>query len=478
MAKRINSQKDLYEKRNTDDVFGRVVIAGLLDALNAELFYSQVWENGREEIIHVPFFYTMAHSGERFIQDNYMFFKDLCKGNLKIDGSFDIIPRGVISLMSSSIEAGSITNRFVLGEYVRPDEDGIPRTYVSYLYSLPTKMSFDCKILVDNNITLFKLQSQINEAFYKNKSFKTTYRGLTIRCRYGIPENQQWQKPVEYKMGVQDSTVMEIGFSIDVETFQPMFDPTTEQLKGNTIKSFGYEVSLDKSKKAQSIGTRDSFNQLYAGASSSDGKGEEKGYIYPRYSYSGNRYAAGRTLSLAWHYDKVYGEMKTISIYYKEEGKEEVHIKTTPNNMVYDWTIPYDFIDEEERRDISLTISSLNEEDIITMPEIEVLPDMDKGLITEESFFVVNQGLLAVLDNTKVVASISYPSKSNPNNLVEHDVTLNIRNGMVDLDRPVILEQNKPLTYRGKRGFKKVDIIIQDTQNKDISCTIEDIIIE
>ena len=170
--------------------------------------------------------------------------------------------------------------------------------------------------------------------------------------------------------------------------------------------------------------------------------------------------------------------MKTISLYYKEEGKEEVHIKTTSNNMVYDWTIPYDFIDEEERRDISLTISSLNEEDIITMPEIEVLPDMEKGLITEESFFVVNQGLLAVLDNTRVVATISYPSKSNPNNLVEHDVILNIRNGMVDLDRPVILEQNKPLTYRGKRGFKKVDIIIQDTQNNDISCVIEDIIVE
>ena len=50
--------KQLFEKRNTSDVFTRLIIMGILRILNMKLKYTQVWEDDEEhtEEITVPFF--------------------------------------------------------------------------------------------------------------------------------------------------------------------------------------------------------------------------------------------------------------------------------------------------------------------------------------------------------------------------------------------------------------------------------------
>nr|DAS44807.1 MAG TPA: hypothetical protein [Caudoviricetes sp.] len=98
---------------------------GLLRILNMKLKYTQVWEDDEEhtEEITVPFFYDFSGgsvTSERFIQDNYLnFTDDECTemGLKKIDGDFKPIPYGVITLGSTSIDAGNISNRFVMGQY-------------------------------------------------------------------------------------------------------------------------------------------------------------------------------------------------------------------------------------------------------------------------------------------------------------------------------------------------------------------------
>jgi hypothetical protein len=72
MPKTKVKQKQLYENRNTSDVFSRLVIMGLLRVLNKKLIYQQVWhddEDGIENIV-VPFFYDFtggSATSERFI---------------------------------------------------------------------------------------------------------------------------------------------------------------------------------------------------------------------------------------------------------------------------------------------------------------------------------------------------------------------------------------------------------------------------
>ena len=127
MPKTKVKQKQLYENRNTSDVFSRLVIMGLLRVLNKKLIYQQVWhddEDGIENIV-VPFFYDFTGgsvTSERFIQDNYTAWTDdecTSMGIKKMDGDYKPIPFGIISLGSTAIDAGNISNRFVMGRYTK-----------------------------------------------------------------------------------------------------------------------------------------------------------------------------------------------------------------------------------------------------------------------------------------------------------------------------------------------------------------------
>lgn len=92
--------KQLFEERNTSNVFNREVIIGMLKILNRKLVYTQIWDDTKEGVqnVTVPFFYDFGGSNinsERFIQDNYTFFTDTeCTeiGLKRIDGNFDFYP--------------------------------------------------------------------------------------------------------------------------------------------------------------------------------------------------------------------------------------------------------------------------------------------------------------------------------------------------------------------------------------------------
>lgn len=101
--------KNLYERRNTDDIFSRLIIMGILRILNNQLQYEQVWEDNEDgtQMVNVPFFFDFGGGGntsERFIQDNYNHWTDdecTSLGIKKIDGDYKPIPYGVVSLESS-----------------------------------------------------------------------------------------------------------------------------------------------------------------------------------------------------------------------------------------------------------------------------------------------------------------------------------------------------------------------------------------
>ena len=162
MPKTPITPKNLYEKRNTTDVFNRLVIMGMLRILNRKLVYEQVWSEEDVENVTVPFFFNFGGtsvSTERFIQDNYTFFSsDECTdiGLKKIDGNFDIYPQGRIQLNSVGIQSGNISNRFAMAQFTRI-VDGRPQAFTSYLYSIPLEFQFTLEVRAENMLTAFKI---------------------------------------------------------------------------------------------------------------------------------------------------------------------------------------------------------------------------------------------------------------------------------------------------------------------------------
>ena len=154
--------KDLFELRNTSDVFNRCVIMGMLRVMNRRLVYENIWDKDQVQEVTVPTFFDFSGgtlNSERFIQDNYTFFtSDECTemGLKKIDGNFDFYPQGRLQLNSVQIQSGNITNRFSMGQYQKM-VDGRLKSFTSYLYSIPLEFSFTLEIRAENMTTAFKI---------------------------------------------------------------------------------------------------------------------------------------------------------------------------------------------------------------------------------------------------------------------------------------------------------------------------------
>ncbi len=439
--------RQLNEKRNDSDVFNISIIAGLLNVLNTKLTYTQVWENSSigTHTVTVPFFYEFGTSNtERFLQDNYLMFGDMCDLP-KVIGNFDMFPRGSIKYNGSSIESSNITNRFVLGNYTRKDENGKLESYVSFLYSIPLTLNFDIKIKIDTLVTAFKIESAIREFFYKNVTFYSMYRGMRIGCRAGFPESQSLTKTISYKMGGGQENEISLEFSIVVETYQPVFDPTTEMKASNKITGFAYDAKIKNAEKSI-------------------------GWIAPIFDYSGLLIPSGSKLDIAWNYIKDIGDMRTVNIdvYHSDHTKE--HIATVYNQMSYIWEIPEGFSGFP-----SIEYSIINKDDCFVhrQPVLKIIPDPTTKLIKPENVIVVDKGFIITEKERDTLSVIIY-TPDRAGDLDEKTVTLNILNNQVNTENPLLFE---PFVYSGNIPHKVVDIKISDALDPSLEYVIESVTI-
>lgn len=439
--------RTLGERRNDTDVFNRLVIAGLLNLLNNTLTYEQVWEDSNTGIqkVTVPFLYEMGTSNtEKFIQDNYVLFGDTCEFP-KIIGNFDMFPRGTVRYTGSSIDAANITNRFVLGNYIRKEPDGSFESYVSFLYSIPLTMNFEVSVKVDTLITSFKLEQAIREFFYKNKTFWILYRGMKVGCRAGFPENISSDKTVSYKMGATDADRnITLSFSVVIETYQPVFDPTTEMKASNTIKDFAYDATIEDNKAI--------------------------GYIKPVVDYSNSVIPSGLKLYLQWNYIKDIGDMRTVNIdVYKADNTKE-HIATLYNTLSFVWEIPEGFT---KFKPIEVVLLNNDHCKVHKKPLIKIIPDPKTKKVSPNMVFVENTGFfLTELENDTIEALLYYQDKSGKT--IEKSIWLNIYNCQLDSKNPASFE---PFDFLGAIEPEVVNIKISDTLHPELEYVMESVTI-
>lgn len=219
-------------KYNVDDVLIRSVIVGLLNAMNEKISFRNIISDTESKLVKVPFFYNFS-SDERFIQDYFQSWSD-CTPQL-IEGNYDPIPRGSVTMTSISVQNANQTSRFVRGNFVR-EEGGELVRYNSYLNSIPMSLLFSVELLVDTSIDAFKITQSIIQVFYKTLVFRVNFGGVVIPSQSGFSENYDIQKLVEYTYG--DDTRIRVKFDLEVETYFPIFDAKQEMFGGSRIERF------------------------------------------------------------------------------------------------------------------------------------------------------------------------------------------------------------------------------------------------
>jgi len=301
------------------------VIVGIINLLNNKIQFTNQLSDEDIDTIEVPWFFNQS-GDERFMQDYFTFWSDCIHPNLS-PGNYDIIPRGNITLTGETINSSALTHRFVRGKRVK-EIDGQLHTFNAYLNSIPLTMSFDCDILCDSHLNAFKIQQTIREIFYKVQIFHTSYDGFRIPCQVGFPEDMGLEKTFEYSYG--DENQVTLNFSLELETYQPVIDKTTERHDSNRMTG-GFAPNIDGFANGEQTSTSPNSRTLDI-----TGPIDNTALVPP---LSPEVYYSGDTMIINWD---TRGPILRTDIYYTiNSGTTWTPItKVLVNTGSYPWIIP------------------------------------------------------------------------------------------------------------------------------------------
>jgi hypothetical protein len=202
---------------NKDLSFLRHIITALLQELNNKIYFYNVIDEDTKQKIDVPFYYSVTGQ-ERFLLDNFLF-DNIAEG--KAIGDYEKVPRGVIQLDSSSIDSGSLINKFVRTQIIRPYK-GQLKTFALMTQAIPVTLSFSTTVIVNNNIELFKITEALISRLYKNNLFYVDYGGFQAQSNFALPEDLGQEQLFEY--GFTDRKEYKVTFSLEVKSFLYIFE--------------------------------------------------------------------------------------------------------------------------------------------------------------------------------------------------------------------------------------------------------------
>lgn len=299
-------------KYNTDNVHARAVIVGLVNLLNSKVQYENIYSDTEVREVVVPFYYNFG-GDERFLQDYFTDWNE-CVTPQMVDGNVDPIPRGIVTLTSSTINTNQLTNRFVRGNFVKQVGNEV-LTYNAFLNSIPITMNFEVQIVADTSLDAFKIQQAMLETFYKTQVFSVEFRGFRVPCQVGFPEDQGIEKTFEFTY--QADTEIKFNSPLQLDTYFPVTDPTTERFGGNRMN--------------------------YPGGPNINFSSDEK-YTVPRISISSpeheETYFSSSTMQIQWSNT---GPITRVNIYYRVAGNLDwiPIILNYQNSGSYTWKLPF-----------------------------------------------------------------------------------------------------------------------------------------
>lgn len=225
-------------KSNSDNVFLRSLIVAFINTLNDRIKYDVILSQTESKTFTLPFYYSIVGDG-RFIQDNFIN-SDNCKFDFA-DGNFDPIPRGVISISGISVDESALTNNFVRMEYQKL-VDGQMKTFSARGFGIPLRVTFSVNIMVDIILDYFRIFQVAFSEFFKSIPFSFRYQTFRIPARAMFPAPLPGQKTYELSPGSDQRIRMD--FTVEVETYLPVIDKTTEFFKGNSIHTFSSSTEM------------------------------------------------------------------------------------------------------------------------------------------------------------------------------------------------------------------------------------------
>ena len=176
---------------------------------------------------------------ERALQDFYIQWND-CIQPKKVDGNIDVLPRGMVKMNNVNINTASLTNYLVRGDFVKEDENNQLLTYSAKMHSIPLKMTFEIEIQADTQEDSWKIWEKVVEVFWPTVAASVRWNYVRIPFQMGFPADMPIEKLFQWSYGsiTSQNANTNMKFSVELETYYPIFDKNTEIFKGKSVTSF------------------------------------------------------------------------------------------------------------------------------------------------------------------------------------------------------------------------------------------------
>lgn len=220
---------------NTDDIWLRNLAISILDLLNSEIKFTLA-RGDTKEIVEIPFYYNYG-TDEGFLKDFYIGLPNNC--NVPVpEGTYDPVPRGIITITSFQVMSSDITNKFVRGSYTGLERnnrgDNVAVGYSAQLFSLPMQVRFDVKVVCDNLNKTLKVAEEILKLNYSNRVVYFQYGGTRIPAQIQFPEQEATDK--QYKFTYADNNKVNLSLQLTVESYLPSFEETSNRKASNVME--------------------------------------------------------------------------------------------------------------------------------------------------------------------------------------------------------------------------------------------------
>jgi hypothetical protein len=228
---------------NTDDIFLRNLTISLLDLLNGEMEINMA-RNDHRETYPVPFVYNYG-TDEGFLKDFYVGLPNDCRIPVA-EGTYDIIPRGIVTLSSFSPKSSDITNKFIRGSFTQTErgenDQKVLEGYSAHLFSIPLSVKFDIKVISDNLNKAFKIAEKLLQLNYANRVMYFQYNGTRVPAQFQFSQESIDKK---YSFTMVDNNKINLTTQIDVETYLPSFEKTSTRKISNVMERISVSRKLD-----------------------------------------------------------------------------------------------------------------------------------------------------------------------------------------------------------------------------------------
>ena len=235
-------------KFNKDDSVIRHLIIGLLADLNKKVsFYRQVSETERVEV-DIAFYYSIT-GDDNFLRDHFLFSTanglDCAPEPEKAEGNYDKVPRGVLNLSSMTVDPSKLVNKRNVGQYSKMTDQNVLESYRAEFEMIPITCSVDVEIILSSLLDIFKCTEQLIKKLYKSNQYNVEVGHLKeglyrIAAYYAMPDDYGKENPIEY--GFDDKGTYKLTFSLDINSFIPSIDFSTEMSAGTRV--FGFQTSI------------------------------------------------------------------------------------------------------------------------------------------------------------------------------------------------------------------------------------------